>query len=182
MKQPAFYVDNKAFYDALVERRNEIECAKELGLEPPQISEYIGECIKNIAYKFSNHRWFVGYSNAYKDEMISDSILTCIEAVDKFDPDKTQNPFSYFTQVTYFAYQNRLEKERKQERIKGKYIQNIDLDDLFDYDHEVQGLETAISDILTNYTFAEEKPKEVDTEPKRNPKRGTLLFSEEQED
>lgn len=180
----AHYVDNKLFYAALVERKRQVEEANAKGEEPPRVSEYIGQCISFIAHKFSNHRWFNGYS--YKDELVSDAILVCMEKIDKFDPEITSNPFAYFTQISYREFQKRLEAERKQDRVKKSIIKNIDVDDLFQYDHEVPGLETAIAEILQNYSFGEEHtsmdPEESkQRKPRISEKRGHLPFEEDEE-
>jgi len=41
-----------------------------------------------------------------------------------FDPEKSKNPFSYFTQIIYFAFLRRIEKEKKQSYIKYKIMED----------------------------------------------------------
>lgn len=178
------YVDNRLFYDALVERREQVRLATEAGEELPRISEYIGQCIKHIAEKFSNHRWFNGYS--YKEELVADAILVCVEKIDLFDPEISKNPFAYYTQTCYRAFQKRLKTERKQDRVKKAIVKNIDIDDLFDYDHEVPGLENAVSEILQNYSFNDDDrtvPEEVkERKPRVSEKLGHLQFEESEDE
>ena len=56
--------------------------------------------------------------------MISDGIIDCISAVDNFDPNKTSNPFAYFTQIAWNAFLRRIHKEKKQAYIKHKNFEN----------------------------------------------------------
>ena len=116
------YVDNKKLYTETVKYTNEYARAKEAGEEPPRASNYIGECIWLIANKLSTNRNFIGYS--YREEMIGDAIENCLKYLHNFDPDKSKNPFAYFTQIMYYAFLRRIEKEKKQTYIKYKAMEN----------------------------------------------------------
>jgi len=120
--KPAHYVDNKSFYAALIEYRNKKAFAEENGLPIPKIPEYIGVCIFKIATKLASKGNFVNYS--YKEEMISDGIENCINYMHNFDPDKSNNPFAYFTRIIWNAYILRIQKEKKQTYIKYKAYEN----------------------------------------------------------
>ena len=96
------YVDNKRFYAEMIRYRDDRESALESGLSPPRVPNYIGDCIMRIAYKLSNKPNFINYP--FKEEMIGDGIENCIMYVDNFNPDKSTNPFAYFTQIIYYAY------------------------------------------------------------------------------
>lgn len=125
-KPPAHYVDNKKFFEALVEYKKQIEEAKAQGLPKPRVSEYIGECFLKIATHLSYKANFINYS--YKDDMISDGIENCLTAVDKFDPERSTNPFAYYTQIVFFAFVRRIQKEKKQQATKYKMLENVDID------------------------------------------------------
>ena len=111
------YVDNKKFFQALVEYKNEF---REDYIPP--ISSYIGKCFIDIANGLATKSNFMNYS--YKDEMICDGIENCISYCKNFNPEKSKNPFSYFTQIIYYAFLRRIEKEKKQAYIKHKLSQN----------------------------------------------------------
>ena len=114
MKKPQnreHYVDNKKFYAEMLRYRDNREAALEAGESPPRVPNYIGDCIMRIAYKLSNKPNFINYP--FKEEMIGDGIENCIMYVDNFNPDKSTNPFAYFTQIIYYAYLRRIEKEKK---------------------------------------------------------------------
>ena len=124
------YVNNHDFYDALVKYRDKRIEAERNGLSEPRIPNYIGQCILLIANKLSNASNFCNYS--YKDEMISDGIEDCILRIKSFDPDKSKNPFAYFTQTCYFAFVRRIKKEKKQKTIKSEMIKNSGILDTMD--------------------------------------------------
>jgi hypothetical protein len=116
------YVDNKHLFAVIVEYKQAVAQAKEEGKPKPMIPNYVGECILLIAKRLSTKPNFVNYS--YRDEMISDGIENCISYFDNFDPEKSTNPFAYFTQIIYFAFLRRIQKEKKQTYIKHKTAEN----------------------------------------------------------
>ena len=119
----AHYVNNKDFLDALIEYREKCAKALEEGKPKPIVSNYIGECILKIATHLSYKPNFINYS--YRDDMILDGVENCIQYLDNFNPDKSSNPFAYYTQIIYYAFLRRIAKEKKQSYIKGKLIQEM---------------------------------------------------------
>src|SRR6185437_12745829 len=101
-ENPKNYVSNKEFYAALVKYRAAIAEAKALGKPIPPIPDTIGICITLIAKRLSNKPNFIGYS--HKQEMEADGIENCIRYLQVFDPNKSQNPFAYFTQTIKNAF------------------------------------------------------------------------------
>tara|TARA_Y100000593_G_C4206494_1_gene284579 strand:+ start:67 stop:609 length:543 start_codon:yes stop_codon:yes gene_type:complete len=112
------YVDNEEFLSALIKYKKICYEAEQSGEDQPVIPEYIGKCFLEIANGLSFRPNFINYT--YKDEMISDGIENCVQYCRNFDPDKSKNPFSYFTQIIYFAFLRRIEKEKKQSYVKQK--------------------------------------------------------------
>jgi len=90
--------------------------------EYPPVSNYIGECFLKIATHLSYRPNFINYT--YRDDMISDGIENCLQYVHNFNPEKSNNPFAYFTQIIYYAFLRRIAKEKKQTHVKNKIIQN----------------------------------------------------------
>lgn len=119
----AHYVNNADFLAALKEYKKKVLDAEESGQPKPQVSNYIGECILKIATHLSYKPNFINYS--YKDDMILDGIENCIQYIDNFDPDKSSNPFAYFTQIIFYAFLRRIAKEKKQSYIKNKLIKEM---------------------------------------------------------
>ena len=119
-KSTAHYVSNKELFEAMVKFKTECEEADNVG-ERPKVPEYIGKCILKIANGLSNRPNFINYT--YKDEMISDGIENCLQYVKNFNPEKSKNPFAYFTQIIYYAFLRRIQKEKKQTHVRNKMIQ-----------------------------------------------------------
>lgn len=120
-KVPVHYVDNKKLYTEMIKFIDKVNEAKEKGLgkdKYPRVPDYIGECIFKIANKLSHRPNFIGYS--YREEMIGDAIENCFMYIHNFNPEKSKNPFAYFTQIMYFAFIRRIQKEQKQQYIKQK--------------------------------------------------------------
>ena len=118
----AHYVDNKKFLAAMVEFKEKCKAAEENEQGQPAISNYIGECFLKIAEHLSYKPNFINYP--YREEMTGDGIENCLMYANNFNPEKSKNPFSYFTQIIYYAFLRRIEKEKKQSYIKYKILEN----------------------------------------------------------
>jgi len=116
-KSTAYYIDNQEFYKACLEHYNKVQVAKEQNKPNPKISNYIGECILKIAQKTTESSHFRGYD--FKEDMIGDAVENCLMYFNNFDPIKYSNPFSYFSQICYYAFLRRIGKER--DRIYNQY-------------------------------------------------------------
>lgn len=121
-KQTTHYVNNKTLLEHMIVYREKVEHSKKNGTNKPPIPDYVGKALMLIANRLSHKPNFSSYS--YKDEMISDGIENCIMYIDNFDPSKSKNPFAYFTQIIHFAFIRRIQKEKKQQYIKIKNMQN----------------------------------------------------------
>lgn len=117
------YIDNKKFYTAIIQHKNDCAAADERGEEQPRIPPYIGECLYKIATRLSLKPNFISYT--YRDEMISDGLENCINYLNNFNPEKSTNPFAYFTQIIWYAFLRRIDKEKKHLYIKQKTLENF---------------------------------------------------------
>lgn len=130
-KRKTNYINNKTLYGAMIHYKNDLKQAVAQGKSKPIVPNYIGESILLICNNLAKKPNFSGYT--YKMDMISDGVMDCISAVDNFDPDKTNNPFAYFTQIAWNAFLRRIQKEKKQTYIKHKNYENsFLLIDMFD--------------------------------------------------
>ena len=101
------YVDNKKFLQAMIDWRRRLDLDEE---NIPPVTNYIGECFYKITTHLSYRPNFINYT--YRDEMISDGIENCLQYVKNFNPEKSKNPFAYFTQIIYYAFLRRIQKKR----------------------------------------------------------------------
>ena len=110
-KKKKHYVNNVDLFDALVIHKEKVLAAKEAGKESPRIPHYIGEAIMKIATHLAYKPNFSNYT--FREEMISDGIENCLLYLNNFDPAKSKNPFAYFTQIIYFAFLRRIQREKR---------------------------------------------------------------------
>lgn len=123
-RESTHYIDNERFLKELVTHKKAVGKAKKAGVKPPGVTDYIGQCFLDIANNLAKKPNFANYT--YKDEMISDSVENCIMYATNFDPKKSRNPFAFFTQIIYYAFLRRIQKEKKQMFIKMKCFEQND--------------------------------------------------------
>ena len=131
-KKSEHYVNNKELLQALIVYREKVAHAKENDLPKPRITNYLGECFLKIATHLSYKPNFVNYM--FRDDMISDGIENCVQYIHNFDPEKSRNPFAYFTQIIHYAFLRRIQKEKKQLDIKTKIIERSGFDEVMNVD------------------------------------------------
>ena len=125
-KNNEHYIDNKRFFDEMKAWKKLVKEAEKESKPHPPVTSYIGECFMAIADRLSRKPNFINYP--YREEMISDGIENCLLYAYNFNPRKSKNPFSYFTQIIYYAFLRRISKEKKPAYIKLKKIENSDID------------------------------------------------------
>ena len=156
--QKPHYVDNKKFLEAMIEYRARSTNAEEQKESKPDVTNYIGECFLKIANHLSYRPNFINYT--FRDDMISDGIENCLQYMSNFNPDKSNNPFAYFTQIIYYAFIRRIQKEKKQMQIKSKLIANAGAENMMDQlagDDKVY--QSQMLDFLQRNAIKEEEPK-----------------------
>ena len=124
------YVDNKKFLHAMIEHRLKVQKAEDNKRKKPVVTNYIGECFLKIANHLSYRPNFINYT--YRDDMISDGIENCLQYMSNFNSEKSSNPFAYFTQIIYYAFIRRIQKEKKQQDVKAKLISNTGVELMMD--------------------------------------------------
>lgn len=150
-KATVHYVDNEKFLQTLIQYKKDVRKAKRNKEPKPPIPNYIGECFLKIAEHLSYRPNFMNYS--FRDEMIADAIENCLMYFENFDPEKSKNPFAYFTQIVFYAFLRRISKEKKQQYVKYKSLENSRIfDNLTSED-----METLLSENNTKFL----KPNEI---------------------
>jgi hypothetical protein len=165
IKKQKHYINNPDFLQALMDYKAEQKRCKTNKLPEPPIPNYIGECFMKIAEGLSHKPNFINYT--YRDEMMSDGIENCLMYFDNFDPAKSKNPFAYFTQIIYYAFLRRIQKEKKQLYVKYKATEQMGILDEFEMLEFEDGttrqfeLYENISEFIENYEDAKKAKKEV---------------------
>ena len=136
-KRSEHYVNNKEFLAALIKYREDKEIAVLQDKPKPPIPRYIGECFLKIANHLSFKPNFVNYM--FKEDMISDGIENCVQYIHNFNPEKSQNPFAYFTQIIHYAFLRRIQREKRQLEIKNKILEKSGYSEVFDDSNKIDG-------------------------------------------
>ena len=170
------YVDNERFLEVMSDYREKYLQAKDNDTELPIIPDYAGECFLKIAERLSHRPNFINY--AFREEMVSDGIENSVMYASNFNPEKSTNPFAYFTQIIYFAFLRRIEKEKKQLYIKYKTMEeyssledNVDMGEMGQ--SETQAVSSGASPLtvdkrasIQEFIFAFEEKKRKKKKPK----------------
>jgi len=178
------YINNQDFLKALTEYKELCKIAKKKNLPEPVIPNYIGECFMKIAEGLSHKPNFINYS--YRDEMISDGIENCLMYFSNFDESKSKNPFAYFTQIIYYAFLRRIQKEKKQLYVKYKATEQSGIFDEFEMMESEDGstrqfeLYDNIAEFIGNFEDARtaKKAEKAEKDALKKPK-GLEKFIEE---
>jgi hypothetical protein len=158
------YVNNADFMAALMAYKEKCKKAEQDKSPPPAIPNYIGECFMKIAEGLSHKPNFINYT--YREEMMSDGIENCLMYFNNFDPSKSSNPFAYFTQIIYYAFLRRIQKEKKQLYVKYKATEQMGILDEMEMLEFEDGsskqfeLYDNIAEFIENYEIAHDKKKE----------------------
>jgi hypothetical protein len=162
------YIDNEKFLSEMVAYKKDVKQAAKAGEKKPRLPEYVGECFMKIAENLSHKPNFLSYT--FRDEMIADAIENCVMYADNFDPAKSSNPFAYFTQIVYYAFLRRIQREKKQLYVKYKSTEIVGVTDEFDQLEGEDGINRQfemyenISEFIENFETA----RKVKTKPKLN--------------
>ena len=175
--QKEHYVNNKEFLAAMIEYRKSIRKAKREKQERPPVTDYIGSCFLKIANHLSYRPNFINYT--FRDDMISDGIENCLQYLDNFNPEKSNNPFAYFTQIIYYAFVRRIQKEKKQVTIKQKLIMEANYDDLSLQPGEDREFKNQFTEFLQKNTVIDEPAKKKKKEKKKKTKSTLEYFINE---
>ena len=99
--------------------------------------------------------------------MISDGIENCLQYLDNFNPKTSNNPFAYFTQIIYYAFVRRIQKEKKQITIKQRMIQESNYDDLALQPGEDREFKNQFTEFLKKNMPVDEPVKKKTTKKKK---------------
>lgn len=155
------YIDNALFLKEMISYKKAINRAKRNKEPEPRIPEYVGKCFMMIAENLSHKPIFLYYS--FRDEMIADAIENCVMYAYNFDAKKSKNPFAYFTQITYYAFLRRIQREKKQLYVKYKSYES---DGVTDEHNQLQSSDGSpkqfdlydnIAEFINNFEVAQKK-------------------------
>tara|TARA_A200000159_G_scaffold161068_1_gene182298 strand:- start:2083 stop:2694 length:612 start_codon:yes stop_codon:yes gene_type:complete len=134
-KDKPHYVNNAQFSQSVVDYCTLVKESKESGGKQPIIPDYIATCFLKICEGLSHKANFVRYT--YREEMVMDAVENCLKAIQNYNIEAATrtgkpNAFAYFTQISWFAFLRRIEKEKKQQDIKMKYMEQSGIETFLD--------------------------------------------------
>ena len=109
--------------------------------ETGKISEGFGEILLSIANNYACKGSFHGYT--WKQDMVSEAVLTCIRYMHNFDPirQKKPNPFAYFTMIIHRSFLTYIRKQKKHSKIKNELYECYSADSFADeFCDDVKGI------------------------------------------
>lgn len=132
-KQKPHYVNNADFSLAVVEYVKEATNKKENDQTKPVVPDYIARCFLKIAEGLSHKANFVRYT--YREELVMDAVENCLKAIENYNIETATrtgkpNAFAYFTQISWYAFLRRIQKEKRQQDVKLKYMSESGIENL----------------------------------------------------
>lgn len=106
------YINNEDFANVVEKWIND---SKEAG-ERVEIPYYMAECFLKIVKGLGSKKNFSGYT--YILDMKSEAIEHCVKYADRFNVEKSRNAFAYFTQISFNAFIQMINKEKKIAKLK----------------------------------------------------------------
>ncbi len=134
-KEKPHYVNNAQFSTSVVDYVHSVRKAKNANKKIPIVPDYIAECFLKIAEGLSHKSNFVRYT--YREEMVMDAVENCLKAIENYNIEAATrtgkpNAFAYFTQISWYAFLRRIEREKKQQDIKLRYINHSGIENFLD--------------------------------------------------
>lgn len=166
------YVNNREFTAAVSAWVRERKIAIEEGKEIPPIPEYVGACFLKIAQRYAmKPNW--ARCGSHLEDMAADAAISCLKYAHNFNPEKSNNAFSYFTQYCHNSFLQHIKKEKKLTEFKFEMVKEnnpqiakMDYNNIILYDEENAGFtetseaEDAITEENIQIAEAEELPKD----------------------
>jgi methyl-accepting chemotaxis protein len=176
------YVNNRDFSNAVVEYVTEANAAIDAGEQAPVVPNYIAECFLKICEGLSRKSNFVRYS--YREEMVMDAVENCLKAIKNYNVENATrsgkpNAFGYFTQIAWFAFIRRIQKEKKQQDAKLRFIAEAGLDEfMVDADEDPQvakAVQNFVDNLRRRIDDVKEKDQKFDTYKKKMTNKRTVV-------
>jgi hypothetical protein len=160
-KEKPHYVNNKEFSQAVVDYCTTVQEARDQKESTPVVTDYIATCFLKIAEGLSHKSNFVRYT--YREEMVMDAVENCLKAIENYDIEAATrsgkpNAFAYFTQISWYAFLRRIQKEKKQQDIKLKYISEADVAEFLE-----ENTEGGYSDYNGSQPFVDQLRMRIDS-------------------
>jgi len=103
----------------------------------PRLAKYL----YMIAERYSYSSSFGGYS--FREDMVSFAVVNLCANWHKFDPDKSDNPFAFYTTAAYRSFLQYLADEKKQRDIRDQMLVEAGANPSFSYQDRAKSSQTS---------------------------------------
>ena len=165
------YVNKEKFFKEIKKWKQRVLDAREVDEPDPPSTEYMGECFLRISEHLVMRPNFINYT--FRDDLVSDGVENCLLYAHNFNPEKSKNPFAYFTQIIYQSYVRRIVKERKLMHIKYLFVERSGI--LEELDPNSEG-NKKITKVWVDYLRSHEKYATNPDTKKKKPKPNLELY------
>ena len=100
-----YYVNNKDLLKEVIDFKKKGIASNALAL-----------MLINIAKRYSSKGSFARYT--WREDMVSEAVLTCIKYLKNFNSEKSDNAFAYVTQICKNSFKAYIKKQTKHKEIK----------------------------------------------------------------
>ena len=166
-KDKPHYVNNREFSEAVVEYVSTVNEARANDKPLPVVTDYIAQCFLKICEGLSHKANFVRYT--YREEMVMDAVENCLKAIENYNIESATrtgkpNAFAYFTQISWYAFLRRIEKEKKQQNIKMKYLAQSGIENFLDNESGETGANMVAQQFIDTLRLRIDSVKEADSQ------------------
>lgn len=118
----------KAAYLTNKELLAEVIVAKERGV----MTDKLARMLMMLTRKYSKKGNFVNYT--YNDDMVSYALMMLVRTWNSFNPEKSSNPFAFYTQCIKNSFVQYLKQEKRQRNIRDALLVDNGMNPSFGYD------------------------------------------------
>ncbi len=186
-EKPLHYVNNEEFSKAIIEYVKNANNEVANGNTKPIVTDYIARCFLKIAEGLSHKANFVRYT--YREEMVMDAVENCLKAIENYNVETatrtgSPNAFAYFTQISWYAFLRRIEKEKKQQDIKVRYLTEFALDELIseENDEAIAQTQAFVDELRGRIDLVRTHDREIQRYAKLERRRRSKTGSDEDSD
>ncbi len=113
-----------------------------------KLSPRLAQYLYMIAERYSFSSSFAWYS--FREDMVSFAVVNLCANWMKFDPEKSDNPFSYFTTATFRSFLQFLSDEKRHRNIRDQLLMEAGANPSFAYQEKSKSAVTSDETVIKN--------------------------------
>lgn len=149
-----------------------------LSREQGRMTDELAKMFMMLSERYAKKGCYVGYS--YNDDMRSHALLSLVTAWPKFNPEKSSNPFAFFTECIKNSFNQVLNSEKKQRVTRDVLLIKNGLDPSYSFSSE--DFDYSSGSGLSDDVKTEDVVPTIDAEPKWTETEATTVQAEDEEE